>query len=128
MDLALFVYSRSAGRPAPPVDAYRAGVRLWHPGKDFRAFLELRRRGELMTAAWLRSVARPQLFPLLSWDDPAPAVAAQVQRAGRVLRRRLPGGRHPRSAQAAIAAAAGPAATLSAPRSPSRPVAGAHGR
>ena len=72
LDLALFVYSRLAGRPAPPVDAYRAGVRLWHPGKDFRAFLELRRRGELTTAAWLRSVARAAALPAADLGRPRP--------------------------------------------------------
>ena len=92
VDVALFTYNRLAGLPAPPVAEYRTGVRLWHPGQDFRAFLALRRRGELTTAAWLRSVARPQHLPLLTWDDPGPAVAAQMHRAGRILRRRLAGG------------------------------------
>jgi predicted ATP-grasp superfamily ATP-dependent carboligase len=128
MDLALFAYSRLAGRPAPAVDTYRTGVRLWHPGKDLRSFLELRRRGELTTAAWLRSVARPQHFPLLSWDDPAPAVAAQVQRAGRILRRRLPGGRRGRTDAVAGAAETAPAAAPARIDVARPAAAGAHGR
>jgi hypothetical protein len=66
----------------------RAGVRLWNPGKDFRSFLELRRRGELSTAGWVRSVARPQHFPLFRWDDPRPSVAVQAKRVAKVVGRR----------------------------------------
>jgi predicted ATP-grasp superfamily ATP-dependent carboligase len=87
IDIALFTYCRLAGRPMPRVDRYRAGVRLWHPGTDARAFLALRRRGELSLAGWLRSVARPQHFPLFRWDDPQPSLGLHAVRARRLVRK-----------------------------------------
>jgi D-aspartate ligase len=89
IDIALFTYCRLARRPTPVVDHYRAGVRLWHPGTDARAFLALRRRGELSLPAWLRSVARPQHFPLFRWDDPQPSLGLHAVRARRLVRKRV---------------------------------------
>jgi D-aspartate ligase len=89
IDIALFTYCRLAGLPTPVVDGYRPGVRLWHPGTDARAFLALRRRGELSLAAWLRSVARPQHFPLFRWDDPQPSLGLHAVRARRLVRKRV---------------------------------------
>jgi D-aspartate ligase len=88
VDAALLVYNRIIGRPVAAVGEPRAGVRLWSPGKDFRSFLELRRRGELSTAGWVRSVARPQHFPLFRWDDPRPSVAVSAKRVAKVVGRR----------------------------------------
>jgi predicted ATP-grasp superfamily ATP-dependent carboligase len=104
IDLALLVYNRVLGRPLPPLGDYRAGVRLWHPGNDFRSFLELRRRGELTAAGWLRSVARPQHLPLFRWDDPRPSLALQTGRARRAVHKRL-GGVFDRAAQRGVPAA-----------------------
>jgi D-aspartate ligase len=89
IDIALFTYCRLAGRPTPAVDRYRAGVRLWHPGTDARAFLALRRRGELSLAGWLRSVARRQHFPLFRWDDPQPSLGLHAVRARRLVHKRV---------------------------------------
>jgi D-aspartate ligase len=112
VDLALIAYNRVLGLPLPPVDGYRAGVRLWHPGADARAFLALRRRGELSLAQWVRSVARTQHFPLFRWADPRPSLGLHAVRARRVVGKRLAR----RGAAAAGAPVADPAAHLASAR------------
>jgi hypothetical protein len=42
---------------------------------DLRGFLEYRRRGELTTSSYLRSLARPHHLMTMAWDDPMPAIA-----------------------------------------------------
>jgi len=84
-DLGRFVYNRIVGLPQPPLEHYRRGLRLWDPIRDFEAFLELRRRGELSFGAWLRSVLHRQSFPYFQWSDPWPA----LMRTLKPLRNRL---------------------------------------
>ena len=93
-DLALFAYNRLVGRPLPPVDRYRPGVYLWHPIEDVRALRQYRRRGDVTTAAGLRSLLHRPPFPLLSVEDPLPSAAglASTFRGGI---RRLRGFRRP---------------------------------
>jgi len=88
IDLALLAYSRAAGRPDPPVDSYRTGVRQWHPVEDMRALRDYRRRGELTTRAWAASLAHPQHFPLFSWSDPWPSVRSNSRFLARLWPRR----------------------------------------
>ncbi|MCW3049877.1 MAG: hypothetical protein JWO74_4161 [Solirubrobacterales bacterium] len=83
IDLALLAYNRVAGRPDPPVGAYRAGVRMWHPVEDARAFAEYRRAGKLTSRAWMRSLLHRQHFPLFAWSDPMPSLRS-VARFARV--------------------------------------------
>jgi D-aspartate ligase len=78
VDLALFTYNRLVGRALPQVDGYRSGLYLWHPIEDARAFLQYRRRGELTTSAWLRSLLHRPRFPLLRLEDPLPSAAGMV--------------------------------------------------
>jgi D-aspartate ligase len=93
LDVPLFVYNRLTGAPLPHVGRpYGEGKTLWYPLDDYRAFKEYRRREELSTFAYLRSIMRPQHFPLASMSDPGPFMAALEQRlAGlwRRIRRRL---------------------------------------
>ena len=86
IDLPLLAYNRVVGRPDPPLDRYRTGQRLLLPAADLRAFLALRREGEETTLAYLRSVLRPQHFPMLDLRDPMPTVAAL---GVKIRRRRL---------------------------------------
>ena len=91
IDLASFVYNRLVGLPLPPRERYRVGLRLWNPGKDYKAFKELRRRKEITLGGWLRSIRPPLTFQFFRWRDPMPTVAAallalradQVYAAGR---------------------------------------------
>jgi predicted ATP-grasp superfamily ATP-dependent carboligase len=75
IDLAWLAYCRHVGRPHPPVGDYRAGVRLWFPSDDFRAFRSYQRAGELSLGRWLRSLRLPSHFALFHWSDPCPALA-----------------------------------------------------
>lgn len=86
--LARHVYLRVLGERHELPHHYPAGMRLLYPVDDVRAFLVLRRRGELGVAAWLRSLAHRQHFPILRLDDPGPAVGRALQRVRKTLRRR----------------------------------------
>jgi D-aspartate ligase len=88
LDLGLFVYNKLTDRPAVAPQSYRTGVRLWHPVEDTRAFLTLRRRGELTLLGWVASVARPGThLPVFRWTDPKPSLRSGLRRS-RGLRRR----------------------------------------
>jgi D-aspartate ligase len=88
LDLPLFVYNRLLGRPVPPVRPRRAGLHVWHPIQDTRAFLALRAAGELTTGAWARSLAHRQHFPVASWRDPLPTLGFHGRLAANELSRR----------------------------------------
>jgi D-aspartate ligase len=102
-DLAGLVYNRAVGLPPPPLAAYRAGVRLWHPVEDLKSFILLSRRGELGLLAFARSLLYPQTLPLFEWGDPIPSLAERLNAAVAVRRTRRPG------AAAAAAATRAPA-------------------
>lgn len=87
LDLALLVYNRLTGRPLPPLDAVRKGVRLWYPWEDFKAFRELRRSGELTLTSWLLSLCHRQTLPYFRWSDPWPSLFAESRRLWRAARR-----------------------------------------
>ncbi len=73
-DLGRWVYDRITGHPNVPLGEYAAGLHLWSPLGDARAFLELRSRGELTTKAWLQSLMHRQVFSYLDWRDPGPGL------------------------------------------------------
>jgi D-aspartate ligase len=93
LDVPLFVYNRLTGRPLPHVGRpYREGATLWYPLDDFRAFKEYRRRREMTTFEYVRSIARPQCFSVASVSDPGPLLLAlkpRVRGLWRRIRRRL---------------------------------------
>jgi hypothetical protein len=60
-------------------------VRTINPLSDFRAFLQYRRRGEMTTAQYVRSLLHPHNFIVFEWSDPTPTL-------GYYLRRLVPGG------------------------------------
>ena len=96
LDVPLFVYNRLTGRPLPRLGRpYREGATLWYPLDDFRAFKEYRRRGEMTTLQYVRSIAKRQHFSVASLSDPGPLLLALKPRARGVwrrVRRRLGGG------------------------------------
>jgi predicted ATP-grasp superfamily ATP-dependent carboligase len=85
VNLARFVYSRIVGLPAPAMDGYRRGVRLWEPLRDLAAFAELRRAGRLSLPRWAASVLHRQTFPYFRWSDPMPALARGVKPLRRLV-------------------------------------------
>jgi predicted ATP-grasp superfamily ATP-dependent carboligase len=96
IDLALLAYSRLAGRPGPRLNGYRTGGAMWYPLQDARAFLAYRRRREITSAAWLRSLACRQHPGLFSWDDPLPSVTnVPLRLISRRRRREKPSARVP---------------------------------
>lgn len=89
LNLPLMVYNRLVGRPLPPLDAYRKGMRLWHPLEDFRAYRQLRGQGILTFRGWLKTVARPRILPFFRWSDPMPSLVALTRRVKESIGERL---------------------------------------
>jgi D-aspartate ligase len=80
LDVAVFTYDRLVGAPPRPVRSYRTGVRLWHPVEDVRAFLQMRRSGDLTLGQWALSIARRNHTPMFRWRDPEPTFAEHLRR------------------------------------------------
>jgi predicted ATP-grasp superfamily ATP-dependent carboligase len=73
----LVIYCHLTGQPLPALVASRRTLYFWYPLRDLLGFLELRRRGELSTWGWLRSIATTaHVFPLASLSDPLPMLGA----------------------------------------------------
>ena len=79
VNLPLLAYLDLTGQKPAAQTEYRVGLRFLVVGKDFRAFLHYRRRGELGFAAWARSVLTARVFPHLDPRDPLPFVLAVVR-------------------------------------------------
>ena len=86
----LIVDRHLTGQEMPRFETFGQLVRLWHPVKDFLAFWELNRRGELTFWQWLRSVAPyGQIFPIFSLRDPMPFFASAGSILNKLKGRRL---------------------------------------
>ena len=99
IDLPWIAY-RALADPATalaPNHAFKVGVRWINEDLDPKAFRELRRTGQLSTAAWVRSLLGARSWALWSWRDPAPflhrfrrfpsAIIRRLSRRGRRLAR-----------------------------------------
>jgi predicted ATP-grasp superfamily ATP-dependent carboligase len=86
-DLASFVYNRLVKHRHMEFGDYQIDRRLWYPVEDFKAYLELRTKGQLTAVQWLRSIMRRQSLPYFRWYDPAPSVVCELRRVGRVFGR-----------------------------------------
>jgi predicted ATP-grasp superfamily ATP-dependent carboligase len=75
LDLTSLVYNRLVGLPLPPLNHYRDNVTLWDPLRDYLAYRDLSRDGEMSFRQWVYSVMRPHVFPCFAWSDPCPALA-----------------------------------------------------
>jgi D-aspartate ligase len=87
-DLGNFVYNRIVGIPQPLLTDFRTGLRLWDPQRDFLAFLELRKQGEITLIQWLASIMHRQTFALFPWRDPLPSLVRLIRRFGNVKKNR----------------------------------------
>ena len=74
IDFAQLVYRRALGLTVAQVPEYEYGVRLWPPTGDLLSFRELRRKGQLTTRGWIRSVLHCPHFQLFRWTDPGPGL------------------------------------------------------
>ena len=67
-------------RAANPDAMFLAGVLTAENVLIFRAYRELRQRGELSAAGWLRSLGEaPLVHDVFAWTDPAPFVRHSLQ-------------------------------------------------
>ena len=74
----------------PPAQTYRTNYRWLHLRSDYKAFRELRSRGELSLARWLLSLGHSRkVYHLFSWTDPRPFLRAGVNQARWWLQRGL---------------------------------------
>jgi D-aspartate ligase len=87
-NLACLVYNRITGRPFETITDYRRGLRLWDPVRDFWAFRELQRLGQITFVQWVSIVMHRQTFPFFQWTDPKPALARTLKPFGRLFRGR----------------------------------------
>jgi D-aspartate ligase len=88
LDLALLAYNRALGVSDPPLRSVPDGLYMWYPIEDTRAFLRLRRSGELQLRDWLAGLARRMYLPVFLPTDPLPSLT-NVLRLVQALRRRL---------------------------------------
>jgi predicted ATP-grasp superfamily ATP-dependent carboligase len=86
-NIARYVYERVTGRTITPIAEYRRGVRLWDPVRDFWAFRELRKSGNIGLFQWLWSIMHRQTFPYFRLTDPKPALARLFKPLGRKWKR-----------------------------------------
>jgi D-aspartate ligase len=83
----LIIYCHLTGQAPPPFEGYSQTLRLWDPLRDFMAFLQLRKSGELTFWGWLRSVfAQKIVLPYFSFDDPRPGLSEAVSLLARLPR------------------------------------------
>lgn len=75
-DLGRWVYYRIIGRPLPLPATYPSGVHLWSPVRDVGAYIQLRKRGELSTRAWVASLLHRHSFDWFDWRDPVPSIVS----------------------------------------------------
>ncbi len=73
----LMIYCHLTGQTAPEARQKSRELRFWYPFRDFLAYLDLRKRGELNFWGWVKSVATTaHVFPLVSLSDPMPILGA----------------------------------------------------
>jgi predicted ATP-grasp superfamily ATP-dependent carboligase len=74
LDTASLIYNDLVGLPLPENFDYKQGVRLWYPWRDFMAYRQLSRMGELSFGEWIRSVWHWQALPYFHPTDPMPTI------------------------------------------------------
>jgi D-aspartate ligase len=79
LDTASLVYDHLTGAPVARGRTYKHDVRLWYPIRDFHAYRELRRLGELTFAGWVKSVLHRQTLPFFQPTDPLPSIVPALQ-------------------------------------------------
>jgi D-aspartate ligase len=71
LDIPLLAYADAKAKPLPPTVS-AIPVRWIDFVSDFRAFRQLRRRGQITTWQWLGSIAGCRAFAYFALDDPRP--------------------------------------------------------
>ncbi|MEX5729685.1 D-aspartate ligase [Rhodovulum iodosum] len=82
------IYRRQTGQDVPAFSGYEENVRMWNPLRDFLAFRELNKRGELSFPGWIKSLmSGRKVLPILSLTDPMPTVVRLREEFGRAFKR-----------------------------------------
>jgi len=89
VDIASIVYNHLVGLPVPEVNSYKQNVGFWYPVRDFRAYLELRRKEEITFWAWVKSLLGKQVLPYFKWSDPMPSLKTFMNNVRRYFKRKL---------------------------------------
>jgi len=72
----VMIYCYLTGQPGPSFDGYSEKLRLWDPVRDFLAFRQLNKQGQLSFRDWFRSIlAQKVVLPYFSFADPGPGIA-----------------------------------------------------
>ena len=70
------IYCHLTGQPGPTFELYSQRLRQWDPIRDFLAFRQLNKLGQLSFGNWLKSILAQKLtFPYFSLADPVPGLA-----------------------------------------------------
>lgn len=86
----LILYCHLTGQSLPEVIEYEQMLRFWYPLRDFLAFLELRKRGELTLLGWLQStLPYRQVLPLFDLSDPLPVVHVMANSVRKIFNKLL---------------------------------------
>jgi predicted ATP-grasp superfamily ATP-dependent carboligase len=87
LKLSTYVYNRITGRPLPPMEHYRKGLRLWDPIRDWSSYRELRRAGRIRFVEWAGSMLHRHTYAYFRWTDPLPAAGRATKPLRRWFRR-----------------------------------------
>jgi predicted ATP-grasp superfamily ATP-dependent carboligase len=93
MNFPLVHYLDLTGREPSPSTRFQEGVKWLNLHRDIDAFRIYRRRGELSTLQWLRSLRGPRISSCFAWDDVSPGTYALLGEPVQRIRHRLFGPR-----------------------------------
>ncbi len=83
----LIYYCNATGQPAPSFDNYRNDLKYWYGLRDFLAFVEMNRSGQLGLLQWIKSLFPfNHVAPLHNLSDPLPTFGAFLARIEKTLR------------------------------------------
>lgn len=83
-------YCKATGQPAPAFNEYDQKLTFWYGLRDFLAFLEMRKAGQITTPQWIKSLfPLKHVSPLHNLSDPYPSIAALIARVRQTIKRLL---------------------------------------
>lgn len=89
LDISVIIYNHLVGAPFSIPNSYKQHLRFWWPEEDFRAYLQLRKKGEITLWSWIGSILHRQVFPYFQWTDPLPSWIPFAVRLKEALKKRI---------------------------------------
>lgn len=83
VDLARLAYERALGWDGPRFSSFRSGLREWYPLNDARAYLAMRKEGQMALTEWLSTLKPPMHLPIFDRRDVGPSLAYGFRRVRR---------------------------------------------